>query len=168
MSRQTGPLSLAAIYGQPAAERLAWLEVTAGIRAVHKFMDGKVGGAGYSGQYVMGICDSESGRHLICHLLDELKDGKVIALCDIDSYYSAGGRRPVGMQLLEGKLVDVWAEDPEGAYAKSATRVDDMARKMNGPAGTQGAKRLIGPGTRLGEKFRRLWLRLSGKIKWPP
>ena len=108
MSWQTNPLSLAAIYGQPAAERLAWLEATAGHYAVQKFIDGKIGGPDFSGQYVIGICDSGPGRRLICDLLDKLKDGKVIALYDIDSYYVRGRCRPIGMQLVGGELVDVW------------------------------------------------------------
>lgn len=108
MRRPWSSRSLAAVYGQAAAERLAWLETTAGYRACQKFVDGKIGGSNFSGQYVIGICGSESGRRFICELLDHMKEGRVIALYDIESYCAHGKRRPLGMRLIDGQLIDVW------------------------------------------------------------
>lgn len=82
----------------------------AGEGAVGKFLGGKVRGTQFSGQYLLGIHDQEAGRQVICELLDQLQRGTVIPLCDVDSYYAAGKRWPVGMQIVNGRLVDVWPE----------------------------------------------------------
>ncbi len=96
------------MVGRQAAAGLQWLEKTAGARAVQKFLGGKIRGTRFSGQYLCGITDQAAGRQLICELLDLLRQGKTIPLCDVDSYYAAGKRWPQGMAVHAGKLVDVW------------------------------------------------------------
>ncbi len=99
------------IVGEQAAAGLLWLEQTAGPRAVQKFLGGKIRGTQFSGQYVIGVADQAGGREVICELLELVKQGHGIPLCDVDSYYAHGKRWPLGMSIHGGRLVDVWAEN---------------------------------------------------------
>ena len=107
------------IVGPRAAIGLEWLEKTAGERAVQKFLGGKIRGTPFSGQYVVGIVDRSEGRKLICDLLDGLRQGKTIPLCDVGSYYAHGKRWSLGMAIYNGRLVDVYLpEKPSRACRK--------------------------------------------------
>ncbi len=96
------------MVGRRAAVGLHWLEQAAGPRAVQKFLGGKVRHLGFSGRYLCGINDSVAGRRVIADLLDRLRRGQTIPLCDVQSYYAAGRRWPLGMAVRHGQLVDVW------------------------------------------------------------
>ncbi len=96
------------MVGRKAAAGLHWLEQVAGPRAVQKFLGGKIRGTPFSGQYLIGITGVAAGRQLICELLDLLRRGQTIPLCDVDSYYAHGKRWPLGMAIYDGRLVDVY------------------------------------------------------------
>ena len=96
------------VVGRQAAAGLQWLERTAGPQAVQKFLGGKTRGTQFSGQYLCGIADGAAGRRVISDLLDLLRDGHAVPLCDVDSYYAASRRWPLGMAVRDGQLVDVW------------------------------------------------------------
>ncbi len=96
------------IVGARAAAGLLWLERTAGPRAVQKFLGGKLRHPRFGGRYLTGITGIPEGRAVIGDLLRQLRRGETIPLCDIDSYYAAGKRWPLGMAVWQGKLVDVW------------------------------------------------------------
>lgn len=98
------------IVGRRAAAGLRWLEQAAGERAVQKFLGGKIRGTRFSGQYLCGIADSTEGRRVIGALLDLLRQGHAVPLCDVDSYYAAGKRWPLGMAVRDGRLVDIWPQ----------------------------------------------------------
>lgn len=72
-------------------------------------MDGKVAGPG-QGQYMAALCDMPRYREFVCGLLDALQAGRVVSVCDVDSYYRHGKIWPVGMQIRNGQLMDVWEE----------------------------------------------------------
>lgn len=107
-SRERHPLPWTPVVGRKAAAGLHWLEQAAGAGAVQKFLGGKLRGRRFSGLYLCGISNSRIGRQAIAGLLDQLRQGQTIPLCDVDSYYAAGKRWPLGMALLDGQLVDVW------------------------------------------------------------
>jgi hypothetical protein len=107
-SREHHPLPWTPVVGRRAAAGLHWLEQAAGPRAVQKFLGGKVHHPRFSGQYLCGINDSAAGRKVIAELLDQLRLGQIIPLCDVDTYYAAGKRWPLGMAVRDGRLVDVW------------------------------------------------------------
>lgn len=92
------------MIGRKAAAGLHWLERAAGPRAVQKCLSGTQ----FSGQYLTGIADMREGRRIIGELLDLLRQGHAIPLCDVDSYYAAGKRWPQGMAVRDGHLIDVW------------------------------------------------------------
>ena len=102
------PLPWTPVVGRRAASGLQWLEQVAGERAVQKFLGGKIRGTPFSGQYLCGIAGIAAGRRVIGDLLDLLRLGRTIPLCDVDSYYAAGKRWPLGMCVQDGQLVDVW------------------------------------------------------------
>jgi hypothetical protein len=106
------PLPWTSIFGRQAAQGLVWLERAAGPAAVQKFLGAKVRGTPFSGRYVLGIASIPSGRRFICMLLQLLREGREIPLCDVASYHRAGKRWPLGMRLVDGWLADVWAERP--------------------------------------------------------
>ena len=100
------------VVGRKAAVGMHWLEETAGPKAVQKFLGGKIRGTQFSGQYLCGIADVPEGRRIIGELLDLLRQGHGIPLCDVDSYYAAGKCWPLGMAVQGGRLVDVWESTP--------------------------------------------------------
>ncbi|HZR34083.1 MAG TPA: hypothetical protein VFA75_01825 [Nevskia sp.] len=114
-SRERHPLPWTPVVGRRAATGLRWLEQAAGPRAVQKFLGGKARHPLFSGRYLCGIHDCGPGRRLIADLLDQLRRGKTIPLCDVDSYYAAGKRWPLGMAVRDGQLVDIWPADPPAA-----------------------------------------------------
>ena len=99
------------VVGRKAAAGLRWLEQAAGPGAVQKFLGGKIRGTRFSGQYLIGLTGMAAGRELICELLDLLRQGQTIPLCDVDSYYAHGKRWPLGMAVYNGRLVDVYLPD---------------------------------------------------------
>ncbi len=117
------------ITGRKAAAGLYWLEQTAGPRAVQKFLGGKIRGTQFSGQYLTGMADFPEGRKVICELLELLQQGHGIPLCDVDSYYAAGKRWPLGMALREGRLVDIW---PPAGSLPSPVPARDRKRPCRG------------------------------------
>lgn len=101
------------VVGRRAASGLLWLEQVAGGRAVQKFLGGKIRGTPFSGQYLCGIVGIVAGRRVIGDLLDLLRLGRT-PLCDINSYYAAGKRWPLGMRVQDGQLIDVLpASEPQ-------------------------------------------------------
>jgi hypothetical protein len=102
-----------AIYGQELTARLRWLESVVGVRGRGKFEHAKLDSGVFAGQYVSGVIDSEQGRKVVCDLVDQLRAGHVAKLCDINSYYRHGKRRPAGMIVQGDALIDVWpSPDP--------------------------------------------------------
>ncbi|MDE0854493.1 MAG: hypothetical protein OSA97_08715 [Nevskia sp.] len=75
---------------------------------MQKFLGGKLRHPRFGGRYLTGITGIPEGRAVIGDLLRQLRRGETIPLCDIDSYYAAGKRWPLGMAVWQGKLVDVW------------------------------------------------------------
>ena len=116
------PLPWTPVVGRRAASRLRWLERAAGAAAVNKFLGGKVLGTAFGGRYLIGICDSRAGRRLICRLLVLLRAGYVIPLCDVDRYYAAGKRWPLGMAVRNGRLVDIWTPDRHAPASNNPLR----------------------------------------------
>lgn len=107
-SRERHPLPWTPIVGRRAAAGLDWLEQAAGAKAVQKFLGGKIRHPRFGGRYLCGISAEAGGRQVIADLLGDLRRGRVIPLCDVDSYYAANRRWPLGMTLRDGQLVDVW------------------------------------------------------------
>ncbi|GAC1643239.1 MAG: hypothetical protein NVS9B11_12530 [Candidatus Dormibacteraceae bacterium] len=108
--RERQPLPWTPVVGARAAAGLLWLEQTAGTRALHKFLGGKLRHPRFGGRYLIGITDFAEGRKVIADLLKLLRQGKTIPLCDVDSYYAAGKRWPLGMAIRMGGLIDIWPE----------------------------------------------------------
>lgn len=75
---------------------------------MQKFLGGKIRDTQFSGQYLCGIAGPAEGRRVIGALLDLLRQGHTVPLCDVDSYYAAGKRWPLGMAVWDGRLIDVW------------------------------------------------------------
>jgi hypothetical protein len=111
-------MAWAPIVGEEVSRGLDWLERAAGAAAVWKFLGGKIRGTSFSGQYLLGIADFSAGRQIIHQLLELLREGQVITLCDVDSYYRAGKHWPLGMCLIDGQLLDVWEEVPKPSPVK--------------------------------------------------
>jgi len=102
------PLPWTPVVGRRAASGLRWLELTAGVAAVSKFLGGKIYHPAFGGRYVNGIAHTTQGRVLIYRLLVLLRARLPIPLCDVDSYYAAGRRWPLGMTVSEDRLIDIW------------------------------------------------------------
>ena len=109
------------VVGCRAATGLDWLEQAAGSQAVQKFLGGKIRGTQFSGRHLCGIFDGVAGRQIISDLLALLRDGHAVPLCDVDSYYAAGRRWPLGMAVRDGHLVDVWP-----SFTPSLTTTNDL------------------------------------------
>jgi hypothetical protein len=94
------------------------LEVAAGDDACEKFMAGKISVRGPgSGRYASSYTDPAIGS-VVVGLLEQLLRGEVTPILDVDSYYRNGKRWPIGMQLVNGKLIDVWPPGTTVNYNK--------------------------------------------------
>lgn len=109
MSR-SNPQPPSSFIGVPKllASRLRWLESTHGTQSLDKFLDAKIHLEPYVGQYVRGLWREPSAARFIAQLLDQLRQGGIVPLSDIASYYANDKCPAKGMQLSSGKLIDVW------------------------------------------------------------
>jgi hypothetical protein len=60
-----------------------------------------------SGRYASSYTDPAIGS-VVVGLLEQLLSGEVTPILDVDSYYRNEKRWPIGMQLVNGKLIDAW------------------------------------------------------------
>lgn len=109
------------LYGQDCAERLCALSDVAGEDAVRRFLSGKLRGSPDGGLYVRQALDRESGRSIVCRLLDELLQGQVVPVIAPSAGLVRGVYRPGGMQLLGHVLVDVTdrSDSPPGGPSRA-------------------------------------------------
>lgn len=88
--------------------RYRWLYATCGYRGFDKVMQAVIGYASFAHLCMWEIACDPSADSLMIKLLDDLKAGAAIHLYDIKSYHANNQRWPKGMQVVSGKVVDVW------------------------------------------------------------
>ena len=95
------------------AALLAWLKQATGDAGRRHFENGKIDVRGpWSGRYIDALLYNPAGHVLAVELLNTLRAGLTIPVVDVEAYYAAGKRWPVGMRLLGRRLVSVWDDEP--------------------------------------------------------
>jgi hypothetical protein len=116
------------MFGQALSVQLRWLESTVGLEGVRKFHNGKIRQRPFSGQYVTGVVHNEQGRVMLCSMIDALKRGEMVPLCDVDSYYRRNREWPQGMRIEGSQLIDVWTDE---TTQTKPTKVSAKARRCS-------------------------------------